>query len=154
MTLPIITYPNDILRKKAESIDPGQIRSPKIQRLITEMKETLTDNNGLGLAAPQIGESVRLIIVETPASPAGGPDGQLALINPQIIKKSWRKEINEEGCLSFPGVYRNIKRPLKVEVRAYDEQGRQLEISARGLAACEIQHEVDHLNGILIIDKK
>ena len=143
--LNILTYPNPILEKKSTKVaDP---KSPEIRALILDMLETMEANNGLGLAAPQVGKSFRLCIVKL--------DGKThVLINPKIQSKSWSKEILEEGCLSFPGQYFPVKRAKKVKVKTQDRKGKDLIIPAEGLLARAFQHEIDHLDGILFITRK
>jgi peptide deformylase len=146
MILPIIEYPNPILKKKAEIIEDP--KSPEIKELVLDMIETMEANgNALGLAAPQVGKSVRLCIIIL--------DGKkYILINPEIKSKSLRKEVMEEGCLSFPGEYLLIKRNKKVKVEALDRHGKKIEVKAEGMLARAFQHEIDHLNGVLFIDRK
>jgi peptide deformylase len=145
MVLPILAYPNPLLKKKAQIIkDPT---SPEIKDIIFDMLETLEKNNGLGLAAPQIGKSIRLCIIKVDSK-------TLILINPKIKSKSWKKEMLEEGCLSFPGEFIPIKRSKKVKVEAQDRKGNKIKIETEGLLARAMQHEIDHLDGILFIDRK
>jgi len=145
MLLPILTYPNPLLKKKAQIIkDP---KNPEIKELIFDMLETLDKNNGLGLAAPQVGKSVRLCIIKLEGK-------TYILINPKIKSKSWKKEILEEGCLSFPGKFMPIKRSRKVKVESLDRKGEKIKIEAEGLLARAFQHEIDHLDGILFIERK
>lgn len=145
MILPIITYPNEILRQKAK-----KIKDPKIQEikdLIFDMLETMEHSgNALGLAAPQVGVSVKLCIIKLDRKTN-------ILINPEITYKSWRKEDCEEGCLSFPGKFIPIKRHKKVTVKAQDKNGENIIIKANGLLARALQHEIDHLNGVLFIER-
>jgi peptide deformylase len=149
MVLPILTYPNPLLKKKAEKIkDP---KSSEIKELIFDMLETLEKANGLGLAAPQVGKSVRLCVVKNERNPGSKT---YILINPKIKSKSWKKEILEEGCLSFPGKFMPIKRSKKVKIEAIDRKGEKIEIKAEGLLARAFQHEIDHLDGILFIERK
>lgn len=145
MILPIITYPNEILRQKAKKIK--EPKSREIKDLILDMLETMENSgNALGLAAPQVGQSVQLCIIKL--------DGKThILINPKIARKSWGKEICEEGCLSFPGKFIPVKRHKKVTVKALDKNGEKIEIKADGLLSRAFQHEIDHLNGALFIDK-
>ena len=140
--LEIKKYPDPILRKKAEEVKEI---TPEIKKLIEDMKETLKENRGLGLAAPQVGVLKRVIAVETP----GGIEG---FSNPQILKAGKETEILEEGCLSFPALFLKIKRAKEVEVKALGINGHEVKIEAKGLMACLFQHEIDHLNGILFID--
>lgn len=145
MVLPIVIYPDDVLRQKAVSIKTPFESS--IKELVFDMLETMDDNgNALGLAAPQVGKSLRLCIIKF--------EGKThILINPQIKNKSWKKEVGEEGCLSFPGKFLAIKRSAKVTVTALDKDENPIEIKASGLLARALQHEIDHLNGILFIDR-
>ena len=142
--LKIITNPNPILRKKAEKIKDPLVLD--IQKLIPEMINTMLAKDGVGLAAPQIGKSIRLIVVRY-------KDNNLIIINPKIIKKSLLKDWDEEGCLSVPGVFGYVKRCKKITVKYLDESGKEKKLSAEGLLARIIQHEIDHLDGILFIDK-
>jgi peptide deformylase len=146
MILPILTYPNKILRQRTHEIK--DIRDPAIRELILDMLETMEKSgNALGLAAPQVGKSVRLCIIKL--------DGKThILINPKIKSKSWKKEMGEEGCLSFPEKFILVKRSAKVKVQTLDKNGKKNIIKATGLLARALQHEIDHLNGVLFIDKK
>ncbi len=146
MVLPILTYPNDILRKKNENIKNP--KDPAIKELIFDILETMEDNgNALGLAAPQVGASVRLCIIKI--------DGKThIIINPRIKYKSWRKEFSEEGCLSFPGKFIPIKRHKKVTVKALDKNGEEIIFKAEGMLSRALQHEIDHLDGVLFIDRQ
>jgi peptide deformylase len=141
MILEIKKYPDPILRKKCEEVKEI---TPEVKKLIEDMIETMEKNEGVGLAAPQVGILKRIIVVETPEAPKG-------FINPQIFKKSKEKEIMEEGCLSFPGLFLKIKRAKEIEIEALDENGGK--IKAEGILAKILQHEIDHLDGILFIDK-
>lgn len=141
--LPICKLPNDnILRQKAKRI--SSIDS-SVQRLISNMIETMQSANGVGLAAPQVGKSLRVIVVQLP-----GEEPQV-IINPEIIKHSGEQMVTE-GCLSVPGYYGEIKRPAEVMAKGKDRQGKAIRIKASGLMAEALEHEVDHLNGVLYID--
>lgn len=143
-TLPILIYPNPLLKKKAEKIkDP---KDPAVRELIFDMLETMKKNNGLGLAAPQVGKLIRLCVIKFEKK-------TYILINPKIKSKSWSKEIAEEGCLSFPGRFIPVKRSKRVKVSAYDKTGKKISLEAEGLLARAFQHEIDHLDGILYIDR-
>lgn len=115
--------------------------------LIDDMFETMYDANGVGLAAPQIGVSLRLSVIDV----VGDKSNQLVIINPEIINSEGSKKF-EEGCLSVPGAYDTVIRAEKVTVRALDRQGNPFELSADGLLAECLQHEIDHLNGKLFVD--
>ncbi|HBI17230.1 MAG: Peptide deformylase [Candidatus Moranbacteria bacterium GW2011_GWF2_34_56] len=140
----IITYPNDILDKKAQNIkDP---LDSKIQKLIPQMLKTMKENNGMGLAAPQIGESVRLCVIEYQGK-------AYILINPKITSHSKTKVKSEEGCLSFPGKFIPVNRFETVQVRYLNEKGEKCKIKASNLLARALQHEIDHLDGIVFINR-
>ena len=142
--LKILTDPNPILRRKALAIK--DIGTKELQKLIPLMIETMLSKDGVGLAAPQIGQSVRLIAVRH-------KDGSLVMANPKLVKKSLLKELDEEGCLSVPNIYGQVKRCKKITVKYLDENGRERKMSGEGMLARVIQHEIDHLDGILFIDK-
>lgn len=143
MALEIKKYPDPILRKKAE---PVKEITPEIKELIFNMKETLEPKRGVGLAAPQIGISKRVIVVRT-------KNKLLAFINPEILKKSFRKISETEGCLSFPGLWLEIKRSKWAEIKAIDENGKEISFRAQDFLAMVFQHEIDHLNGILFFER-
>ncbi len=140
----IIEYPNEILRK--ESIEVKDPTSVETKQLIAEMLQTLRANNGVGLAAPQVGKNLRLCIIEIEHE-------LFVLINPEIKNISKEKLISEEGCLSIPNKFLNIERGKRIKIKATDSNGKKQIIRARGLLARAIQHEIDHLNGILIVDR-
>jgi peptide deformylase len=145
MVLPILTYPNPLLKKKAQIIK--DTKDPEIRNLVFDMLETLEKKQGLGLAAPQVGKSLRLCVIKLEGK-------TYILINPKIKSKSWKKEILEEGCLSFPGQYMPIKRSKKIKVETQDRKGHKIKIEVEGLLARAMQHEIDHLDGILFIERK
>jgi peptide deformylase len=137
---------NPILRQKAQEVKEI---TAKIRQLILNMNETLEANNGLGLAASQVGQSLRIIL----AKPE--PDKKaLVLINPEIKKTSRKKEIMIEGCLSLPDEAVAVERAKKIAVAGSDINGKKVKIKAEGLFARVLQHEIDHLEGILITDKR
>jgi len=140
----IVTYPNQILEKKTKKVkDP---LDPEIKKFVKNMVETMQKNDGAGLAAPQVGKSLRICTVQN--------DGNVyVLINPQITTYSRDKEIIEEGCLSFPGKFIPVKRSRKIKVRYIDENGNKIKLKAEDLLARIIQHETDHLDGIVFIER-
>lgn len=149
--LPIITHPNDILRKKSIEIDVKNINSPAIQTLLKDMEETMKKKDGAGLAAPQIAKNIRIIVVNH-------NDKTIFLINPKITRKSWARETEEEGCLSVLNekgeiIYAPVERHKKVSCIYVDENGQNKKISAEKILARILQHEIDHLDGILFIDR-
>jgi len=142
--LKILTNPDPILRRQSRPV--VDVSAAEIQELIPQMLETMLKKDGVGLAAPQIGKNIRLIVVHL-------KDETLTLVNPKIIKRSLIKEWGEEGCLSVPGKYGEVRRCKKITVKYFDPQGRLRQLTAEGLFARVIQHENDHLDGILFIDK-
>lgn len=144
--LKIITQPNPILRKKSKEIDLKVIGSREFRGLLSSMIKTMIKTDGVGMAAPQIGKNIRLVVINS-------KDGPFSLINPKIIKKSWATELDQEGCLSIPGIFGKVKRNKKIVITYYNQAGEEIKQKAQGLMARVMQHEVDHLDGILFIDK-
>lgn len=143
---------NPILRQQAIKVKKI---TAEIKQLVLDMEETLVKNNGFGLAAVQLGKNLKIIQIDISAlCPDDKEANQITLINPKITRKSWGQTITEEGCLSLPGLYLDIKRPAKVTVEGLNIKGQSVKIKASGLLAKVLQHEIDHLNGILITDKK
>lgn len=145
--LEIKTYPDEVLKKKAQPITE---LNGDLQKLIDDMIETMYNAYGVGLAAPQVGVSKRLIVVDT--SPREENQSLIVLINPEIVN-SEGEILSEEGCLSLPGFITRLKRKEKVIVKGLTRQGKEIQIEATGLLARALQHEIDHLDGILIIDR-
>ncbi len=143
----ILHYPDPKLRQKAQPVT--QV-TPEIQRLIEDMAETMYAAPGVGLAATQIGEPHRIFIVDIAAEDE--PSNLMVFINPEIVTTDGT-QTGAEGCLSFPGVTEDVKRAATVSVRAVDRNGKPFEIEADGLLAVAVQHELDHLDGVLMIDR-
>ena len=143
----ILTEPDPILRKKCEPLEKVD---KEIQKLMDDMLETMYAAPGIGLAAIQVGILKRLVVIDI--SKAEEKKNPIFLINPQIIHKSKKTSVYEEGCLSLPGQFAEIERPAECTLKYVDYDGREKELKADGLLATCIQHEVDHLNGILFID--
>ncbi|HBY57048.1 MAG TPA: peptide deformylase [Candidatus Atribacteria bacterium] len=141
--LEIKVYGDPVLREKSQ---PVEKITPEILNIIKDMTETMYAASGVGLAAPQVGVLKRIIIVD------GGEEGVIALINPKIVDKEG-ESIAEEGCLSLPDIYANVKRSSKVTVEALDLDGEQIKITKEDLIARALQHEIDHLEGTLFIDR-
>lgn len=145
-----------VLRARARPIDPGQIGTPRLQQLIDDMFETMQEYQGVGLAAPQVHESLRLFVAgfspddEDEAS-RGVP--LMALINPEITPVGADVVEDWEGCLSIPDIRGRVPRARQISVRAYDRRGKRIEIKASGFTARVIQHETDHLDGVLFFDR-
>lgn len=152
---PVVTTPEPILRRKARKV---QSFDQELQQLIDDMIETMREAPGVGLAAPQVGISQRVIVVEyaegsedpdTPDKPAK----LYALVNPKVTREGRAIESGNEACLSIPGYFGEVPRPASVTVEAQDRHGKQLKIRAKGWLGRIIQHEIDHLNGVLFIDR-
>ncbi len=144
--LPILKEPNEILRQIAKPVSLDDLAKPEIQNVLDDMVHTMHVAKGIGLAAPQVGISKRLIVVLMGEKPR-------IFINPEIISSAFRKVESEEGCLSVPGVFGIVKRTRGVEVKALDRNGKCVTVKTNGLPAIIFQHEIDHLNGTLFIDK-
>jgi peptide deformylase len=146
-TLPILIVPDPILRKTARAVLPAD--QAEVAALIPKMFAAMYAAPGIGLAAPQVGKLLRVITIDLAAEKTPAP---LVLINPEILATSAEKATREEGCLSLPDQYADITRPARVKVRYQNEQGIRQEIEGEGLLAACLQHEIDHLNGVLFVD--
>lgn len=142
--LPILEFPDERLRKKAAIIEKVD---KNIQQLVDDMIETMYEASGIGLAATQVNEHQRLIVIDISEE----KDSPLCLINPEIIEKDGTEE-SEEGCLSVPGFFEKVKRAERVKIKALNREGEAYELEADGLLAVCIQHEMDHLLGKLFVD--
>ena len=145
--LAIVTLPDPILRKASS---PVERIDEEVRKLAEDMLETMYAAPGVGLAAVQVGVPRRLFVLDTAKDQA--PPRPLVLINPEIVSLGTEMRVHEEGCLSIPEVRVEIERPSQVTVRFLDREGKPQELTAKGLLATAIQHEIDHLNGKLIID--
>jgi peptide deformylase len=140
--LPLRYHPDPVLRRRAQPI--RQIDAA-VRRLVADMVDTMRHHSGVGLAAPQVGVSLRVAVIELPDEPV------MVLINPAMVKRRGEHQV-EEGCLSYPGYLGEVKRAEKVVVKALNLEGEQVRVKAEGLTAQALEHELDHLNGILYID--
>ena len=143
----IITLPDPKLRlvsQKLERVDD------ELRKMMDDMADTMYEAPGIGLAAIQLAEPVRLIVVD-PAKP-DDPKTPLHLVNPEVLWRSDERTVYEEGCLSIPEYYEDVERPAKVRVKYVDREGKEQEMLAEGLLAVVLQHEIDHLDGVLFID--
>jgi peptide deformylase len=142
---------NPILRQKSKKVKRfGQA----LQNLIDDMVETMHATHGLGLAAPQIGVSQQLIVIQLPEDEEDPQSGKLyVLCNPEIVRTAGAEEESEEGCLSVPGFVGDVQRATVVTVKGLDSEGKKTRIKAEGLLARAFQHEIDHINGILFINR-
>lgn len=149
--LKIILHPNPILRKHSTPLTAERLAEPGIQALLSDMEETMLKKDGAGLAAPQVGQNIRAIVIRHEKE-------TIFLINPQITKRSWARETDEEGCLSVLDekgeiIYAPVERYKKITCTYLDRKGEKKKLMAEKLLARVIQHESDHLDGILFIDK-
>lgn len=142
----IVKYGEPILERPAAPVE--EFGSPELQQLIDDMFETMYSAKGIGLAAPQVDIGKRLTVIDTTAGE--DPSARLVLINPEIVVKEG-KQVGEEGCLSIPGFREDVSRAMKIKVRAQDPAGEPFEMDADELLARVMQHEIDHLNGILFL---
>ena len=140
--LKIVRYPNPILRKKAKAVKRV---TPEIAKLIDDMIETMHAAPGVGLAAPQVAKSIRVIVADVGS-------GAIGLVNPRIVSKEGKQTI-VEGCLCLPGVEAPVERAAKVVVKALARDGEAVVVTAEGLMATVLQHEIDHLDGKLFVDR-
>src|SRR5690606_32551515 len=159
MKLPIVAYGDPVLRKKAEDIDEDY---PNLKQLIDDMLETMYAARGVGLAAPQVGLSIRLFVIDASPFAEDDEDGEgdpalqdfkKVLINPIIIEEKGEKWGFSEGCLSIPDISEEVMRPSDVVINYLDEHFEEQEVELSGLAARIVQHEYDHIEGKLFVDK-
>jgi peptide deformylase len=151
-----------VLRARAKPLDPGDIKSPKVQQLIDDMFETMKEYQGVGLAAPQVHQSVRIFVAGLAPRADDEEDDEededdrvplMALINPELKPIGTETADEWEGCLSIPDIRGRVTRPREIEVRAFDRRGRRIERRVGGFTARVIQHETDHLDGVLFFDR-
>jgi peptide deformylase len=144
---PLIILPDPVLRQVSKLV--GQVDAPLL-KLADDMLETMYDAPGIGLAAIQIGEPLRMLVIDL--AKEGEPPAPQLFINPEIVETGEERSVYEEGCLSIPDYYAEVERPATVRVKYLDRDGKLQEIDAEGLLATCLQHEIDHLNGVLFID--
>ena len=145
--LQILVPPAPILRAKARAVGPGD--DDTVRALVPRMLSAMYAAPGIGLAAPQVGVGLRLVVVDLMPDEKPAP---VYLVNPEITRVSEEWATREEGCLSLPGQYADVSRPARVVVRYLDLEGARQEIEAEGLLAACLQHEIDHLDGVLFVD--
>jgi peptide deformylase len=146
-TLPILIAPNQILKARARPIRPAD--EDLVRDLIPRMFATMYEAPGIGLAAPQIGHGLRLVVIDLTPDDKKRPH---VLINPEVVAASEELATREEGCLSLPGQYADVTRPARVRIRYLDATGAKREMEGDELLAACLQHEIDHLDGILFVD--
>ncbi len=145
--LEILKYPHPILKKRSQEVEKID---GEVKKLIESMRETMYQANGIGLAACQVGVSQRVIVLDV--SPMDPDQEFFAMINPEIVSEEGEVEF-EEGCLSVPECVEKVKRKERVWVRGISPEGKEIEVRGEGILAIALQHEIDHINGILILDR-
>lgn len=145
--LPILLVPDPRLRAKCRPVGPGD--ADAVRELAPRMLETMYRAPGIGLAAPQVGSNLRLVVVDLQRDEKREP---MVLVNPEIVAASEELATREEGCLSLPGQYADVTRPARVKVRFHDLTGARREVEGEGLLSACLQHELDHLDGVLFVD--
>jgi peptide deformylase len=146
-TLPILLVPDPVLKARAKPVAPEDME--RMRALVPRMFATMYQAPGIGLAAPQVGVALRCAVVDLMADNVSKP---IALINPEVIARSEELATREEGCLSLPGQYAEVTRPARVTIRHLDLDGVRRQIEAEGLLSACLQHEIDHLDGVLFVD--
>jgi peptide deformylase len=146
-----------VLRTRAEPVERSAIESPEFQKLVDDMIETMQEYRGVGLAGPQVHAGLRLFVASLDAAdlPKGGPEDSevIAVVNPEIVWMSEEIVEDWEGCLSIPDIRGRVPRPAEITMRAYDRHGSRIELRAREYSARVLQHEFDHLDGVLFFDR-
>ena len=144
---PLIILPDPVLRLVSS---PVERVDDAVRKLAADMLDTMYDAPGIGLAAIQVGEPLRMLVIDL--AKEGEPPAPQVFINPQVLETGDERSIYEEGCLSIPDYYAEVERPASVRVKYLDREGKPQEVEAEGLLATCLQHEIDHLNGVLFID--
>jgi len=147
MIRPILKYGDTTLHEKARDVD---IITPEVERLIDDMIETMYAAPGVGLAAPQVGVALRIFVVDI--SVGRDPGGLMVMVNPEFVERDGT-QLEEEGCLSVPGFNATVVRPMHAVIKALDRQGQPCQLEGTGLLARAFQHEMDHLDGTLFVDR-
>jgi len=152
--LKIARMGHPVLRQVARKVDPAEIKTPAFQKLVDDMIETMREYDGIGLAAPQVHESVRLALIGIEEGKGEGRNIRvLPIINPEVTPTTKETGEDWEGCLSVPGLRGRVGRPNAITVRALDRRGHKVEFDLEGYPARVVQHELDHLDGILFVDR-
>jgi len=146
MLLPILTLPNPQLRQRSEDVDTKIIKTPEFQTWLDDLVETMWKADGVGIAAPQVNRPIRVFVAVDGKTPH-------IVINPVVTGKSWRMEDGEEGCLSVPGKYGIVRRYRAFKIKCLDRQGKKAIHEPTGFFARVLQHELDHLDGVLFVDR-
>jgi peptide deformylase len=148
----IVTLPNDVLAKKLKPVKTADLKAGLYDELIEQMRKDMVANNGVGLAANQVGKDLAIFVID--ASLAEENEVSDVFANPEITTYAREREVMEEGCLSIPGYWTPVKRSKKVMFKALDGKGKKVKFRARGMLARVLQHETDHLNGLTIKNRK
>ncbi len=151
MILPVLTESNKILRRVGDKVAIVDLATSEMKKFISDLTETMYAKDGVGIASPQVGKSIQLCVIAKNFTPDKKRD--LVLVNPTWKKTTTKTAWDAEGCLSVPGIYGEVKRYVEINVTALDETGAPLQFKAKNFFCRIVQHEVDHLNGILFIDK-
>lgn len=149
LSLEVVHYPEPILRKRAAEV--GRV-DDLVRETIASMFLTMYEDRGVGLAAPQVGIQKRILVINPTGDPAQASE-ELALVDPILVDRSGAPIRMEEGCLSFPGIFAEIERPDRCRVKALDVQGKPIEMELEGFPSRVVQHEYDHLEGVLLVDR-
>ncbi|MGD2069440.1 MAG: peptide deformylase [Gemmatimonadota bacterium] len=145
----IVLLGDPVLRTPADEVEAFD---DELRQLVEDMFETMYHAEGIGLAAPQVGISRRVLVVDV-RDEENGDRGRLALVNPEVVDASPETDKAPEGCLSIPGIEDVVERPCRVEIRGYDPSGREVRMDAEDLFGRALQHEIDHLDGVLFLDR-
>ncbi|MAF66537.1 MAG: peptide deformylase [Planctomycetes bacterium] len=146
LELQLTLYPEPVLRKRAGEVEAF---GPDLEAFVEAMFECMRKSGGVGLAAPQVGDRRRILVF----NPTGAPEDDVVLVNPEIVDRSGPVTLHEEGCLSFPSIYAEVRRPDRCRITAVDAAGKPLEATYEGFASRVAQHEFDHLEGVLLVDR-
>ena len=141
-----------VLRERGRPLETSELRSPRVQKLIDDMIDTMREYNGVGLAAPQVHESVRLFVALLADDPDEGTSA-VVIVNPEIVSNTSARQEGWEGCLSIPDIRGLVPRFTDITVKALDRDGRPIELRLRDFPARVVQHETDHLDGVLFFDR-
>lgn len=153
MILKIFIDPHPILHQKTAPVASADLPTAEFKKFIADMKETMRAKDGVGLAAPQVGQGVAVCVIHAKYARGEESDADLVLINPTWEKITRKKEFDDEGCLSLPGIFGKVKRYKNIRVRALDEKNQAIDFLANDFFARIIQHETDHLQGVLFTEK-
>ena len=150
LELSLVRYPDPVLRKVAADVEAFD---DELRATVEAMFDLMYASNGVGLAAPQVGLRKRILVLDPAGDPSAKDSRPLVLVNPRILERTGTPTVYEEGCLSFPGIFAEVKRPELCKVSALDAEGEAVEATFDGFTSRIIQHEQDHLDGVLLVDR-